>query len=173
MLFTAAGLTGEAVFNVAGSVEPGCRLVVNFHPGQTRDEVAEWLHRVFGERTREPAEVAIDYIVPASLGRVFLARQRIKPGARVMQLDEQHRQGIVADMHHSTLTVTGTLGMRAAEACTGGVNVREVDPRTFASRRQPGLYVVGRVLDVSADWGGFEQHFALASGFVAGRAIQL
>lgn len=173
VLFTAAGLTGEAVFNVSGAVEPGCRLTVNFHPGMSHDEVAQRLFRVFGERTREPAEVAIDYIVPASLGRVFLDRQRIKHGARVMQLDEQHRQALVADMHHSALTVTGTLGMNAAEACSGGVSVREVDPRTFASRKHPGLYIVGRVLDVSAAWGGFEQHFALASGFVAGRAIEL
>ena len=69
--------------------------------------------------------------------------------------------------------VRGTLGMRAAEGVTGGVNLREIDPRTFQSRLSPGLYVVGQLLDISADWGGFEQHFALASGFVAGATISL
>jgi predicted Rossmann fold flavoprotein len=178
MLFTSGALTGEAVFNISAEVEPALArgedlsLAVNFHPAQSGDEVAEWLHRVFGERTRELAEVALDYIVPRRLGVELLARQKLKTGVRVMQLDERHRQVLLREMTDTRLRVTGTLGMRAAEGVTGGLSVREVDPRSFASRIVPGLYITGQVLDVAAAWGGFEQHFALASGFVAGRAIE-
>lgn len=175
MLFTRAGLTGEAVFNISRQVEPnlgrGVELQVNFHPGMEFDDVAQWLHRVFGERTREPSDRAIDFILPASLGGVFLAHQKVKPGARVMQLHERQRQGLLKEMTDTRLTVTGTLGMRAAESCTGGVQLRQVDPRTFRSKLVPGLYVVGRLLDISADWGGFEQHFSLASGRAAGLSV--
>src|SRR5690606_1226363 len=136
-----------------------------------REEVAQWLHRVFGERTREPANRAIDYIVPGSLGGVLLARQKLKSGARVMQMSEDQRTGRVTEMVATRWHVTGTLGMNAAESCIGGVHVREIDPRTYQSRLVPGLYVVGRLLDVSADWGGFEQHFSLASGRLAGTGV--
>lgn len=174
MLFTSGALTGEAVFNIstAAASHDGLSLSINFHPNQTEDEVAQWLHRVFGERTREVAENALDYIIPQRLGSALLAHQNLKPLIRVMQLDGRHREVLLREMLDTRLTVTGTLGMRAAEGVRGGVSVREVDPRSFASRNVPGLWVVGQMLDVSADWGGFEQHFALASGFVAGRAIE-
>jgi predicted Rossmann fold flavoprotein len=171
MLFTAAGLTGEAVFNVSRLARPGTELTVNFFPNMEVADVRQWLHRVFGERTREVAEHAIDYILPAALGRQLLARQRIKPTARVRELDERVREGLLAEMTGVKLTVRDTLGWRAAESAAGGVNVREIDPRTYQSRLVPGLYIVGRVLDVNADWGGFEQHFALASGFLAGSRL--
>lgn len=168
LLFTRGALTGEAVFNVSREVESeGQELAVNFHPGMDPADVSEWLRRVFGERTRESADGAIDHILPRRLGSALLRRQKVKRGARVMQLDEAQREGLLREMIDTRLRVTGTLGMQAAESCRGGVNVREVDPRTFASRRVPGLSIIGRVLDVSADWGGFEQHFALASGYLA------
>jgi len=177
MLFTQAGLTGEAVFNVSAEVEPALadgaelELSVNFFPGMGDADVAEWLRRVFGERTREPADRAIDYIMPARLGGQLLKRQKVKPGARVLQMDERQREGLLSEMLDTRLKITGTLGMRAAEGVTGGVNVREVDPRTFQSKLVPGLYIVGQLLDVRADWGGFEQHFALASGHLAGMSV--
>lgn len=177
MLFTRSGLTGEAVFNLSHAVEPamargaGLELAVNFFPGMRADEVGQWLFRVFGERTREAAHEAIDYILPRSLGAALLARRKVKRGARVMQLDERQREGLLHEMLDTRLKVQGTLGMRAAEGVTGGVKVREIDPRTFRSRVVPGLFVVGQVLDVSADWGGFEQHFALAGGFLAGNSV--
>ncbi|MBZ0137759.1 MAG: aminoacetone oxidase family FAD-binding enzyme [Planctomycetes bacterium] len=177
MLFTSGALTGEAVFNISREVEPGLargeelELAVNFHPGMERDDVREWLRRVFGERTREHSDTALDFIVPRRLGEAMLEHQKVKPGARVMQLSESQREGLLREMTDTRLCVTGTLGMRAAESATGGINVREVDPRSFASKLTPGLYVVGRALDVSADWGGFEQHFALASGRLAGISL--
>lgn len=177
VLFTAAGITGEAVFNVSYAVEPALAagdepvLHVNFHPGMTPGDVAEWLRRVFGERSRERASQAMDYIVPQSLGDVLLKRQRVKANARVRQLEERQRDGLLHEMLDMPLHVTGTLGMNAAEGVTGGVHTREVDPCTFASKRASGLFVVGQALDVHADWGGFEQHFALASGYLAGESV--
>ncbi|MCA8913863.1 MAG: aminoacetone oxidase family FAD-binding enzyme [Planctomycetes bacterium] len=175
MLFTQSGLTGEAVFNISRYIGPnldgGPELHVNFHPGMEFDDVAQWLHRVFGERTREPSDRAIDFMLPASLGSILLAHQKVKPGARVMQLHERQRQGLLTEMVDTRLRATGTLGMRAAESCSGGVQVREVDPRTMQSKLVPGLYVVGRLLDICADWGGFEQHFSLASGRLAGLSV--
>ncbi len=177
MLFTRAGLTGEAAFNLSHAIGPALargaelELAVNFFPGLRADEVDQWLFRVFGERTREAAHEAIDHILPRRLGAALLAHQKVKRGARVMQLDERQRQGLLQEMIDTRLKLRGTLGMRAAEGVTGGVNLREIDPRTFQSRQVPGLYVVGQLLDVSADWGGFEQHFALAAGLLAGNSV--
>ena len=177
MLFTGSGLTGEVVFNVSRVIEPALsagaelELAVNFHPNLSAEDVAQWMFRVFGERSREPVDRTIDHILPARLGIELLRRQKVKRGARVMQMDERQREGLLREMLDTRLKVRGTLGLRAAEGVSGGVNVREVDPRTFESKLVPNLFMVGQLLDVQGEWGGFEQHFSLASGWLAGHSV--
>jgi predicted Rossmann fold flavoprotein len=178
VLFTHSGLTGEAVFNLSGEVAPrmlageALTLELNFHPDLTRDEVAEWMHRVLGERTRERAVRALDHMVPAPLVRAMLHDLKVKPHARAMHLERPQRDTLLEWFTAARLQVTGVLDARAAEAVTGGVPVREVNPRTMESRCTPGLYVAGGMLDVRADWGGHGQHFAFASGLLAGEAVR-
>jgi hypothetical protein len=132
------------------------------------EEVEQWLHRTLGGATRERAASALDAMLPQRLAEVFLRDLKVKPNARSRDLEKPDREGLFERMKATRLTVTGTGGMDVAEGVTGGVTVRQVDPRTFESKVQPGLFIVGGMLDISADWGGFEQHFALASGWVAG-----
>jgi predicted flavoprotein YhiN len=68
------------------------------------------------------------------------------------------------------LTVTGTRGFAHAQLSAGGVPASEVDGRTMASRRCPGLYLAGETLDVIAPCGGYNLQFAWASGLLAGAA---
>lgn len=178
ILFTRAGLTGEAVFNLTADLSPGrdpqgMRLTVNFFPDLSTDDVAEWLHRTLGGRTQVPAAEALDDMLPRRLGDRLLERQKVKRNARARQVEQRQRQGLLQEMTGLHLTVAGTLGMRASEAMGGGVRLRQVNPRTMVSRLVPGLYFAGRMLDVTAPWGGFLQHFSLASGLVAGRCAGL
>ena len=62
--------------------------------------------------------------------------------------------------------------MRRAEAAAGGVDVREVDPKTLQSRIMPGLFFCGEALDITGQLGGYNLHWAWASGFAAGNALQ-
>lgn len=170
LLFTRAGLTGQAAFNLARHFgDAPAELLISFFPNQTREEVEQWLFRTLGGKTRVRAVEALDAMLPQRLAAALLARQRIKPGARVDRLEQQHRKGLLEEMLGLRVRITGTLGFGAAETFTGGVSVRELDPRSMESRLVPGLYVAGSMIDVDADWGGFAQHFALASGMVAGR----
>lgn len=177
LLFTQAGVVGEAVYNVSHVAEAALQqgepleLAINFFPEQPEDEVAQWLFRVLGERTRERAKDALDLILPRRLAEIFLGHQRTKGNERVMQLDERQREGLLREMLDTRLTVTATLGLNAAESATGGVSVRDIDPRTMQSRKSPGLYIAGELLDLHAPWGGYRQHFALATGYLAGRAV--
>jgi len=69
------------------------------------------------------------------------------------------------------LDVTGSRGYNYAEATAGGVTLDEVDPATMASRRCPGLYLVGEMLDVDGRIGGFNFQWAWSSARVAARAL--
>jgi predicted Rossmann fold flavoprotein len=174
MLFDGAQVSGEVIFNVSGEVtrrivggEP-VALLLNFYPTLSREEVAQWLHRVLGEGTRERAAFALDRMIPQRLAEAFLRDLKMKPDARAMRLELRDRVTLLERMTATRLTVGGPGQWDSAEGSTGGVNVREVSPRTFESRVRPGLFFTGGMLDVSGDWGGFEQHFALASGWLGG-----
>jgi len=176
LLFTQSGLTGQAVFNVAHEAGPALEgaehltLAINFFPGESPTEVTRWMHEAFGSHTRENAYAVFDRLIPGALGDRLLRRQKVKSTLRAEQLEQPQREGLLRDLTDLRLQVRSTLGMAASENARGGVSVREIDPRTMHSRKVPGLYVVGSMLDVTCDWGGFAQHFALASGLLAGRA---
>ena len=66
--------------------------------------------------------------------------------------------------------MTGTQGFEAAQVTAGGVDLREVDPATMESRKCPGLYFAGEILDVDGICGGYNLQWAWCSGMAAGRA---
>lgn len=168
MQFHPGALSGEVIYNLSGQL-PGLRdpeLEISFYPDLSDDDVAEWLHRTLGGATREFASTALDRMLPMPLAKAFLAQLNVKDNARAMHLELRDRQGLLKLMTSLRVPVVGTLN---PETRFGGVAVRQVDPRTFASRVTPGVFIVGEVLDIQPDWGGFGTHFALASGMLAGQ----
>jgi predicted flavoprotein YhiN len=76
-----------------------------------------------------------------------------------------------ASLHRWTLFPAGTEGYEKAEVTAGGVDTAELSPRTMESRKVPGLYFIGEVVDVTGHLGGFNFQWAWASGAAAGRAL--
>ena len=68
------------------------------------------------------------------------------------------------------LPITGIRGWDEALTTAGGVSLEEVDSRTMASRRQPGLFLCGELLDIDGRSGGYNLQAAFSTGFVAGQA---
>ena len=68
------------------------------------------------------------------------------------------------------LDITGTKDFSAAQVTAGGVPLTELDPHTMASKKAPGLYLAGEMLNIHGDCGGYNLHFAWASGITAGKS---
>jgi predicted flavoprotein YhiN len=73
-------------------------------------------------------------------------------------------------LKHFVLKITGVNDYEQAQVCAGGVPLTEIDTRTCASRKQPGLYLTGELLDVNGDCGGYNLQWAFTTGILAGRA---
>jgi predicted flavoprotein YhiN len=69
------------------------------------------------------------------------------------------------------LHVNATKGFESAEVCAGGVDVRELDTKNIMSQKIKNLYFCGEVLDIDGDCGGFNLHFAWASGYLVGQSL--
>ena len=81
------------------------------------------------------------------------------------------RLKLVAAVKHARLPLRGTLGFEKAEVTAGGVSLDEVDSRTMQSKRQPGLYFAGEVLDLDGWIGGYNFQSAWSTGWLAGREL--
>ena len=90
-----------------------------------------------------------------------------KPGSQVTAAERARLRALLQDFR---LTVAGHRPLAEAMVTAGGVDTREVDPTTMASRLVKGLYFAGELLDVQADTGGFNLQAAFSTGYVAGRA---
>jgi predicted flavoprotein YhiN len=80
------------------------------------------------------------------------------------------RRRLVGTLKGFVFTVVGSLGLEEAMVTQGGVALREVDPRTMESRKVPGVYFCGEVLDLAATTGGFNLQAAFSTGHLAGAA---
>ena len=97
----------------------------------------------------------------------------VAPATALTQVARARRETLLGRVTARTLPVTGTLGYEKAEVTAGGVALSEVDPGTLESRKAPGVFLCGEMLDVEGRLGGFNFQFAWSSGTVAGRAAGL
>ena len=98
----------------------------------------------------------------------FLTLAEIDPRKKINVLTKEERARIRYTLKHFTLPVSGFRPIEEAIVTSGGVSVKEIDPKTMASRLVPGLFFAGEVIDVDAYTGGFNLQIAFSTGFVAG-----
>lgn len=164
LLFTHEGLSGPAALKASLFWREGARLRVDFLPGHNVEALLDAPQA--GRQTarailsgRLPRRL-VDALLPAALAR-----------RKIAELSRNARREIAAAVQARTLTPSGTAGLKKAEACSGGVDTREIDPQTMGSLLRPNLHIMGELLDVTGLLGGYNLHWAWASGMAAGRNI--
>ncbi len=114
---------------------------------------------------------ALAEILPAAVAGGLLRAIELDPGVRLAHLSREDRRRLAGALVSWELPVTGSRGYNYAEATAGGVALDEVDRGTMASKRCPGLYLAGEMLDVDGRLGGFNFQWAWSSAFVAARGL--
>lgn len=169
LLFTHQGLSGPGPMDVSGWAEeagPGCRLTLDFLPALSREALDAALRAGIAESGRRAAWTLLPAALPERLRRA-LAEQAGAAGSAA-ELDRAGRARLVGAVKAMALPVDGTLGFARAEVTRGGIPLDEVDPRTMASRRAPGLFICGELLDIDGPIGGYNFQAAFATGRLAG-----
>ena len=175
LLFAHFGYTGPAALDLSrhwlrAAAAPERRVVASFVPGATAESFAgEWVRAAAAE-PRATVRRFLGARLPDRLAAALCAEAGVEAGAQIAQVDRSARSRLIERVVARVLPVSGTLGYEKAEVTAGGVELSEVDPSTLESRKCPGLYLCGEVLDVEGRLGGFNFQFAWSSGTVAGRA---
>ena len=145
-------------------------MTLNYYPGQTFDGVDVHLRASLdGGQATVRGHLASD--MPDAVARAILDVLAIPVDRLVADLTRDDRRRLVHALTEWPLPVSDTRGYNCAEVTAGGVALGEIDPATMESRRCPGLYLVGEILDVDGRIGGFNFQWAWSSAFVAGRAL--
>lgn len=114
---------------------------------------------------------AMATLVPESVGSAVLRAIGVDATETLATLERDARRRLAHALDAWPIAVQDSRGYTFAEATAGGVDLAEIDPRTMASRRCPGLYLAGEILDVDGRLGGFNFQWAWSSGTVAGRGV--
>jgi predicted Rossmann fold flavoprotein len=161
LLFTHRGLSGPAVLQVSSYWQPGEAVAVDLAP----DRLWTGELRSRPQRDLPSARAAIRGVLPYRLADRWLTLY--PPAAWTNQGLEEAESAL----HHWSVYPSGTEGYEKAEVTAGGVDTAELSARTMESRKVPGLYFIGEVVDVTGQLGGFNFQWAWASGAAAGRAL--
>lgn len=175
-LFTHFGLSGPAVLDLSRSVTAHARpetlvLECDLLPAMAETALDAYLRdRCQAEGRRQVASILEGYL-PRRLGETLLSLAGIAPAQKAAALAREGRQALVRAVKHLDIPVSGTLGFKKAEVTAGGVSLEEVDSGSMESRRVPGLYLAGEILDLDGPIGGYNFQAAFSTGWLAGEHV--
>jgi predicted Rossmann fold flavoprotein len=162
LLVTHRGLSGPAILQASSYWLPGEMVTVDLAPDV---EVMAPLLKRNARRDAAAAVLAIRAVLPARMAERWVAIHEPSDwtNASLAAMEQQ--------LHAWRITPGGTEGYAKAEVTAGGVDTAELDAKTMQSRKVPGLYFIGEVVDVTGWLGGYNFQWAWASGASAGRAV--
>ncbi|GAB3385350.1 BaiN/RdsA family NAD(P)/FAD-dependent oxidoreductase [Lysobacter fragariae] len=165
LLITHRGISGPAILQISSFWQPGDDLQLNLLPGM--DALAT-LRQWQAQRPAAELKTVLGELLPKRFAQRLC--EHWLPNRPIRQFNEPQLRDIAAMLEAWPLVASGTEGYRTAEVTLGGVDTDGVSSSTMQSRRVPGLYFIGEVIDVTGWLGGYNFQWAWASGHAAGLA---
>jgi predicted Rossmann fold flavoprotein len=163
--------TTRASAGQASLEDASVEVVMNVLPGDDFESLDAWWLGQERERPRAQAGTVLASRLPAAVADAWLDAAGIARDVTMAHLDRDRRRALMRAIVEGPVGVAGSRGYAYAEVTAGGIPLEEIDPATMQSRRCPGLYLVGEILDVDGRLGGFNFQWAWSSGWVAGHAV--
>lgn len=175
MLFTHFGVSGPLVLSASShmkDIKPRkYEIHIDLKPALSYEQLDKRIQRDFLENSNKNFINALDALLPKKLVPVIVKLSGIKPAVKVNQITKQQRSELVNLLKDLKVTVNGFRPIEEAIVTSGGVSVKEIDPKTMESKLVKGLYFAGEVIDVDAYTGGFNLQIAFSTGKLAGSSI--
>lgn len=171
MLFTHFGVSGPLVLSASAHLRDvkahRCRIAIDLKPALDEEKLEARVQRDFAEFSSRDASKCLDRLVPASMRPVLLDLWGIDGAKKTNQITRAERRALVALLKAFPVEIAGKGDLAHAVVTSGGVSVREVDPKTMQSKLCPGLYFAGEVLDLDGYTGGYNLGIAFATAHAA------
>ncbi len=166
MLLTHRGISGPAILQISSYWTPGDDLRLNLLPDV---DAFDWLFAQKAERADAELKTVLDEHMPKRFAQRLC--EHWLPNKPLRRYREAELREIAAQLGDWPLVASGTEGYRTAEVTLGGVDTDELSSTTMQSKRVPGLYFIGEVVDVTGWLGGYNFQWAWASAHACGMAL--
>lgn len=172
MLFTHFGLSGPLILSASAHMRhfgsKGYHIEIDLKPALDEKTLDKRLLSDFEKHKNSDFINALGELLPRKLIPAVIAAAGIDPRTKVNGITKAQRASLLHTLKHFLIVVSGKRPVAEAIVTSGGVSVREVSPKTMESKKTPGLYFAGEVLDVDAYTGGFNLQIAWSTGRLAG-----
>ena len=169
LLFTHFGVSGPTVLSASCHLKgEGCHLVIDLKPALEDNKLDDRIQRDLELYKNRSMENALTDLLPRSMIPVVLRRLDIDPEMQANSLTRVKRRALVELLKAFTLKITGKRPVAEAIITSGGIKVGEIDPKTMESKKVPGLFFAGEIIDCDAYTGGFNLQIAWATAYAAG-----
>ncbi len=175
VVFTPFGLTGPTILTLSGDAVDYLRaghrveLALDLKPALDGRKLEARLLRDIDSRGKEEITSFLRGLIPRQMIPVCLDHTKIPTERRVCDISAKERKALRGWLKDLRFNVTGYRPFSEAIITAGGINTKEIDPKTMESKKTKGLFIAGELLDIQADTGGFNLQAAFSTGWLAGR----
>lgn len=176
MLFTHFGVSGPLILSASAHLKDmkprKYEIHIDLKPALSYEQLDARVQRDFLENSNRNFINALDKLLPKKIVPVVVKLCGVKPSVKVNQITREMRARLVNVLKDIRLTVMDFRPVEEGIVTSGGVNVKEINPKTMESKLMEGLYFAGEVIDVDAYTGGFNLQIAFSTGYLAAKSIK-
>lgn len=180
MMFSHFGVTGPVILSASSRLNQvkdlknkfrnkNIKLVIDLKPALSNEVLDKRILRDFKKYTNKEFKNSLNDLLPQKLIPVVIDISDIDENTKVHQITKKQREKLVSIIKNLEVTITDFMPIDMAIVTSGGINVKEVNPKTMESKIINGLYIAGELLDVDAYTGGYNLQIAFSTGFAAGK----
>ncbi len=164
LLFTHRGLSGPSILQISSYWREGKEITINLAPNV---DMLAFLREQKKSHPKQYVQTALSEHIPKRLAHSICEEQNITE--QIADLPNIKLEILARAVNDWRIKPSGTEGYRTAEVTLGGVDTNELSSKTMEVKKQPGLYFIGEVVDVTGQLGGFNFQWAWSSGYVSGQ----
>lgn len=179
MLFTHFGVSGPTILSGSAHLvafkgitslleQKKLILKIDLKPALIEEKLEERILRDFAEMKNKQYKNCLDKLLPQKMIPVIIEKSQINPNKQVNEITKQERKILVKQLKSFEVSIKDFRPIEEAIVTSGGINIKEINPKTMESKIIPGLYFAGEIIDVDAYTGGFNLQIAYSTGYVAG-----
>ena len=180
MMFSHFGVTGPVILSASSRLNQvkdlknkfrnkKIKLQIDLKPALSSEVLDKRILRDFEKYTNKEFKNALNDLLPQKLIPVVIDISDIDENTKVHQITKKQREKLVSIIKYLEVIITDFMPIDMAIVTSGGINVKEVNPKTMESKIINGLYIAGELLDVDAYTGGYNLQIAFSTGFAAGK----
>ncbi|NLE05279.1 MAG: aminoacetone oxidase family FAD-binding enzyme, partial [Crenarchaeota archaeon] len=172
MLFTHFGVSGPLVLSASSHIrefkQNKFTIKIDLKPALSIEQLDKRIQRDFADATNKNFINSLHALLPTKIIPTIVKLSGIPGDLKVNQITKEQRQEFVFLLKNFSLTIKGFRPLEEAIITSGGVSVKEINPKTMESKKVSGLFFAGEVMDVDAYTGGFNLQIAFSTGYLAG-----